>query len=393
MKKKALARSYNQIAFAILGFVLGLFFIVIGLVITPIIQGTAIDAVNAVQALSSTPLLWILCTLPLLFAFVFGWSGGCLDELDTLRYRFRKYAQTSSMDSRLLKSRAEELELKNKQAKIVLEALGRATKLQSEDLRSLEVALESLQSLHEALFRLHPLAAAHLDLEQVILDCNPAFCELFGYPRSEIVGEYLDDLICPSELSAEARGFGEAVQFGETVHAFSQRRTMDGHLLEVEIFGLPVLQAGEIRSILALYRDTSKPLTMPALGETEIGETDAVSETEDFEPLWLPDDTLVQDEASLSASDDFQDQAPAVEEIRAEQMDFAPIEPFQGDQPDIAVLDDQTEDLPILGIRGEEAGLEQIDLSVTALEEPVVEPESDVAAADPTDAPESEAES
>lgn len=94
-------------------------------------------------------------------------------------------------------------------------------------------------------------------MEERISSCNPSFEDLFGYRSNEIVGVLLDTLITTEETLAEAQQYTQQVVKGK-VHILGKRRRKDGHLVDVEIFGVPVFVDGERVGALAIYHDISE---------------------------------------------------------------------------------------------------------------------------------------
>jgi len=110
----------------------------------------------------------------------------------------------------------------------------------------------------EALVQNSPVAIVTLDMQHRIIACNPAFEKLFGYSQEEVVGHDLDDLVAPDELRSEARTYTQQVFQGEVAHGTGKRRRKDGSLVDVELFGVPVIVTGEQVGILGLYHDISE---------------------------------------------------------------------------------------------------------------------------------------
>jgi PAS domain S-box-containing protein len=92
-------------------------------------------------------------------------------------------------------------------------------------------------------------------MDQKVVECNPAFEELFGYSLREVVGRDLDHLILPEALLAEGKGFTRRVIQGNPVHALTHRKNKFGELIEVELFGVPLITRERQIGILALYHD------------------------------------------------------------------------------------------------------------------------------------------
>jgi len=109
----------------------------------------------------------------------------------------------------------------------------------------------------EALNLNSPAAIVVLDKDERILSSNPAFENLYGYSHDEVIGVKIDTLITTSETTAEAKAYTQQA-LTDTVHAVSRRRRKDGSLVDVEIFGVPVLLDEEKVGALAIYHDISE---------------------------------------------------------------------------------------------------------------------------------------
>lgn len=107
----------------------------------------------------------------------------------------------------------------------------------------------------DALIEHSPLAILSLDAEYRVQLCNPAFERLFGYSLSELEGKTVISLLIPEECEPEARKIGIQVLNGERANAVTHRRHKNGHLIDVELFGIPLKVEGKLVGILASYRD------------------------------------------------------------------------------------------------------------------------------------------
>ncbi|NOQ39331.1 MAG: diguanylate cyclase, partial [Anaerolineales bacterium] len=122
----------------------------------------------------------------------------------------------------------------------------------------------------EALINSSSFAVVRLDINHLIISCNPAFEELYGYTNAEIKGKYLDNLIASDDLLREASEMSHLVSTGNITRKVSQRMKKDGSLVDVEIVGVPVFVGGEQIGILGLYHDISQRLeTEQKLRESE----------------------------------------------------------------------------------------------------------------------------
>jgi PAS domain S-box-containing protein len=167
---------------------------------------------------------------------------------------------------------------------------------------------QRLTQYYELLVNNSPLAIVTLNQEDRVIDCNPAFENMFQYSKQEAMGAKIDNLIIPEELNFEANSLADAVRKGVKVESITQRRKKDGSLLDVEIFGIPVLLGGKQVGSLGLYHDISNlvkaPKTVPVIetatpevAEIEEPVTEAMEEqpelvaetTEEPEPVIEPE--------------------------------------------------------------------------------------------------------
>lgn len=156
----------------------------------------------------------------------------------------------------------------------IREAIQRAHKHEGELLqknRELEAIRDSLEhqvaqrtaeileqkQYFEALMKNSPLAIAAMDQNHRIVAINDAFEKLFGYTPAEAIGQELDSLVATPDTLGEALNYTIRAMAGEQVTGSSKRRRKDGSLLDVEIFGMPVIVEGKQVGILGLYQDIS----------------------------------------------------------------------------------------------------------------------------------------
>jgi PAS domain S-box-containing protein len=118
-------------------------------------------------------------------------------------------------------------------------------------------AVQKEKQQFEALVLNSPVAIVTLDLNNRIVSCNPAFEEFFGYTSAEVLGQSLDELITTDETYAEAAAYSRQAQ-QQPVHSMGQRRHKDGALLDVELFGVPIVVNGERIGLMALYHDITE---------------------------------------------------------------------------------------------------------------------------------------
>ena len=127
-------------------------------------------------------------------------------------------------------------------------------------LERLWAAEEILNQKHyyQALVETSPVAIVTLDLKHRIVDCNPAFESLFGYAKSNVIGENIDDLIVPENHREEASHYTQEVDSGKSIRGVTTRQREDDSLVDVEIFGTPVIVDEEKIGLFALYHDVTE---------------------------------------------------------------------------------------------------------------------------------------
>jgi PAS domain S-box-containing protein len=110
------------------------------------------------------------------------------------------------------------------------------------------------QEKFERLFMDNPEAAVYLGPDFHILDVNPRFSELFGYPPEEIKDKHIDDVVVPKNKMKEAIMLGKRFLEGYTYHDTFRKRK-DGSLVPVSISGAPITVEGKIIGTVAVYKD------------------------------------------------------------------------------------------------------------------------------------------
>lgn len=141
------------------------------------------------------------------------------------------------------------------------EELARRTELE-EVLRRQIVEFQEQKQFFEALVAYSPIAIVSLDLDHRITAANQAFSDLFGYSEAEVLGQNLDRLITRANNYHHAAEITRKVAAGLSVHEVGRRPRKDGELIDVEIYGVPVLLNGERIGVLGMYIDITERLHM-----------------------------------------------------------------------------------------------------------------------------------
>ena len=125
------------------------------------------------------------------------------------------------------------------------------------DKKRADAALIREKKFQEALILNSPVAIVVLDEEENIASCNPAFEELYGYTAAEVIGKNLDALVTTPDLLDEAQHYTRQA-VSSSIHGTGMRRRKDGEIVNVEIFGVPVIVDGKKVATLAIYHDITE---------------------------------------------------------------------------------------------------------------------------------------
>ncbi len=117
----------------------------------------------------------------------------------------------------------------------------------------MEVTQQKL--FYESLIENNPLAVVTLDKDHRVISINPAFTKLFGYFQNEVIGKEIDPLVANIDCMNEARNITLGVLNGQPIHEYAKRKRKDNTLIDVEIFGQPIMVKNKQIGALGLYRD------------------------------------------------------------------------------------------------------------------------------------------
>ncbi len=110
----------------------------------------------------------------------------------------------------------------------------------------------------QALIENSPIAIVVLDSFHRYTLCNPAFQRLFKYSPEELAASTLDDLISTPRFAEEAARLTRLVMQGTHTHCVTQRRQKNGMIVDVEIYGVPLIVNGQVMGVYGLYQDITE---------------------------------------------------------------------------------------------------------------------------------------
>ncbi len=173
------------------------------------------------------------------------------DEVGSLVDRFNEMlAQIQERDT-ALQSAHDQLELRvDERTKELLTQVAereRAEKWLAERTNFLDSLIENT-----------PIGIVAIDGDHRATVCNPAFENLFKYPRQQVLGHRLSELLSAPEIQAELNLNKTKLQQGEHTHVVTRRRRSDGTLVDVEAFSVPLSTDERFTGAVLLYQDVTE---------------------------------------------------------------------------------------------------------------------------------------
>ncbi len=140
----------------------------------------------------------------------------------------------------------------------ILEILSNQISTSIQKMRS-EEALRIERAYFKELFDNSPEAIAIVDNSSKIININREFTRLFGYTKSEAIDKSIEDLISTPAFKEEAHNLTTDIAMGKkTVKIDTKRRRKDGSMVDVSLWGTPIiLDKGQI-AVYAIFRDITE---------------------------------------------------------------------------------------------------------------------------------------
>jgi diguanylate cyclase (GGDEF)-like protein/PAS domain S-box-containing protein len=133
-----------------------------------------------------------------------------------------------------------------------------------------ERALRLEKHRFEQLYENTPLAILVSGADEKVVAVNSAFESLFCFARDEVIDRKINDLIVPPDRTDEASWLSRRTFNGETVTQRTVRLRKDGTQIPVEVYGVPVVQDGNVVLVYGIYVDQTERLRAEAaLRESE----------------------------------------------------------------------------------------------------------------------------
>lgn len=118
-----------------------------------------------------------------------------------------------------------------------------------------EVRFRRSETLLVQLFQNIPTAVVMLDDTGKVSGINRGFEQMFGYTEEELKGRNLNDFIVPENLQNEGIDLNNLINANQVVSIESIRKHRSGELINVILYGVPVMQDSHVISIYGVYVD------------------------------------------------------------------------------------------------------------------------------------------
>lgn len=139
----------------------------------------------------------------------------------------------------------------------ILEILSNQISASIQKMRS-EDAFRIERAYFKELFDNSPEAIAVVDNSSIIININKEFTRLFGYTKEEAIDNPIEDLISTPSLKTEAQKITTEVAKGKIIKIDTKRKKKNGSMVDVSLWGTPILlDKGQI-AVYAIFRDISE---------------------------------------------------------------------------------------------------------------------------------------
>jgi PAS domain S-box-containing protein len=118
-----------------------------------------------------------------------------------------------------------------------------------------EARIKKNETLFTQLFQNIPMAVVLLDELGKVNQVNLGFEQMFGYPLRDLRGKNLNDFIVPEHLRNEGIDLNNLITSNKVVSIETTRRHRNGELVNVILYGVPIMQENQTIGIYGVYVD------------------------------------------------------------------------------------------------------------------------------------------
>lgn len=116
-----------------------------------------------------------------------------------------------------------------------------------------EEIIKRNETLFTQLFQVVPIGMVLLDESGKVEMVNKGFVEMFGFELTDLRGKNLNDFIVPEELLSEGIDLNNLIASNKVISVETVRKRRDGELLEVILYGVPVVLENRTIGIYGVY--------------------------------------------------------------------------------------------------------------------------------------------
>jgi PAS domain S-box-containing protein len=126
------------------------------------------------------------------------------------------------------------------------------------DRKQTEVRTKKNETLLAQLFQNVPMAVVLLNDSGKVEQVNKGFEEMFGFTLAELKGRSINDFIVPEELTHEGVDLNNLITNHRVVSIETARRHRNGKLVDVILYGMPVILENQTIGIYGVYVDITE---------------------------------------------------------------------------------------------------------------------------------------
>jgi PAS domain S-box-containing protein len=118
-----------------------------------------------------------------------------------------------------------------------------------------EARIKKNETMFTQLFQNVPIAVVLLDENGKVNQVNHGFHQMFGYAMHELKGKNLNDYIVPDHLQNEGIDLNNLITSNKVVRLDTVRQHRDGRIVNVILYGVPIMQENQTIGIYGVYID------------------------------------------------------------------------------------------------------------------------------------------
>jgi PAS domain S-box-containing protein len=110
----------------------------------------------------------------------------------------------------------------------------------------------------QQLFQNAPMGILRVDENDIVLDANDGFKNIFQFSLDEMRGRHINEIVVPKAQREGGGALSSRVLGGEIVDLEAVRQRKDGSLIPVQIYGVPIIVNEKPVGVFAIYVDLSE---------------------------------------------------------------------------------------------------------------------------------------